>query len=64
MVLISTKKELQMKWLKGRNYSDEHIHQLIKGQSSTNKKRKRILEIIEWDQYGKLISFENLESRY
>jgi len=61
IILISTKKELQMKRLRDRSYSDEQIHQRMNSQYSTDKKRENILEIIERDQYGKLIRFENLD---
>lgn len=61
IILISTKKELQMTRLKQRNYTDEQIDQRMNSQYSTDMKRKNMLEVIERDQYGKLISYENME---
>lgn len=61
IILVNTKKELQLARLKMRQYSDEQIHQRMNSQYSYDLKRNYIKQTIEADRYGKIFLFDNFE---
>jgi pantetheine-phosphate adenylyltransferase len=62
IILVNTKKNLQLSRLKKRSYSAVQIHQRVNSQYSYEVKRQYIEKTIEVDEYGKIFLFENFET--
>jgi dephospho-CoA kinase len=59
VILVSTDKRTQLTRLQERSYSEEQIHQRINSQYSCLVKQKYIQHVIDRDNYGSMIIFEN-----